>query len=419
LRPDPSAVQMKDMSPHVSARANRAAVDSVATFRALAAARARLASRDDAILRAQITLAEIAAPTGEEQERGAFVADRFRAIGLNDVETDDAGNVVGRRRGRQDLAAIVVCAHLDTVFPRGTSLFVRRDGHRLVGPSINDNSRGLAVMLALAEEIDGARLVTRRPIDFVATTGEEGLGDLRGAKRYFDDRGNDAAATIALDGAGDERIVTRALGSRRYRVNFVGSGGHSWAAFGSPNAVHAAAGAAARLAALRLPLEPRTTLSVGRIGGGISVNSIPDHAWMEIDLRSTSAEMLDRYEREIHLASRSACEEENARRAFGTRALSMTIQPIGTRPCGETSVEHPLVRHALAATRLVGREPDVATASTDANVPIARGIPAIAIGAGGRGGDAHTQAEWFDNTDGSRGVSRALTIVFGAAEMMD
>jgi acetylornithine deacetylase/succinyl-diaminopimelate desuccinylase-like protein len=294
---------------------------------------------------------------------------------------------------------------------------VRRDGHRLIGPGINDNSRGLAVMLALAEEIDGARLLTRRPIDFVATTGEEGLGDLRGAKRYFDDRGRDAAATIAIDGAGDERVVTRALGSRRFRVSFVGNGGHSWAAFGSPNAVHAAAGAAARLAGLRLPLEPRTTLSVGRIGGGISVNSIPDHAWLEIDLRSTSADMLDRYERDIHLASRAACDEENGRRALGTRALSMTIQPIGTRPCGETSVEHPLVRHALAATRLVGKEPDVATASTDANVPIARGIPAIAIGAGGRGGDAHTQSEWFDNTDGARGVSRALTIVVGAAEL--
>lgn len=409
------------MPPHapLSAHSSRAFVDSVATFRALASARARLAARDEAIVHAQITLAEIAAPTGEEEERGAFVAERFRSVGLREVETDDAGNVVGRRPGRSKLAPIVVCAHLDTVFPRGTSLHVKREGQRLVGPGINDNGRGLAVMLALAEEIDGERLSTRRPIDFVATTGEEGLGDLRGAKRYFDERGYDAAATVALDGAGDERIVTRALGSRRYRVSYIGSGGHSWAAFGSPNAVHAAAGAAARLAAFRLPLEPRTTLSVGRIGGGISVNSIPDHAWLEIDLRSTSAEMLDRYERDIQGAARAACEEENNRRAFGTRALSMTIQPIGTRPCGETSIEHPLVRHALATTRLVGREPDVATASTDANVPIARGIPAIAIGAGGRGGDAHTQSEWFDNTDGARGVSRALTIVYGAAEMAD
>ena len=400
-------------------RAMRAPADTAATHRALAASRARLAARDEAILRAQITLAEIAAPTGEEQERGAWVARHFRTLGLRDVHIDSVGNAIGRRPGREALAPVVVCAHLDTVFPRDTALSVRRHGPRLMGPSINDNSRGLAVMLALAEEIDGARLSTRHPIEFVATTGEEGLGDLRGAKRYFDERGHDAAASIALDGAGDERIVTRALGSRRFRVTFVGSGGHSWAAFGSPNAVHAAAGAAARLAALRLPLEPRTTLSVGRIAGGISVNSIPDHAWLEIDLRSTSAEMLDRYEREIHLASRAACEEENGRRALGTRALSMAIQPIGTRPCGETADEHVLVRHAVAVTRLVGREPDIATASTDANVPIARGIPAIAIGAGGRGGDAHTQNEWFDNTDASRGVARALTIVVGAAEMVD
>jgi len=389
----------------------------MSTHRALSTARARLAARDESILRSQIVLAEIAAPTGEEGERGAHVAKRFLALGLIDVQVDDAGNVVGRRRGSQDIEPIVVCAHLDTVFPRGTSLSVQRDGSRLNGPGINDNSRGLAVMLALAEEIDGVRLAPRRPIDFVATTGEEGLGDLRGAKVYFAGRGRDAAAMIALDGAGDERVVTRALGSRRFRVSFVGSGGHSWAAFGSPNAVHAAAGAAARLAALRLPLEPRTTLSVGRIGGGISVNSIPDHAWLEIDLRSTCVTMLDRYEREIHLASRAACEEENHRRALGTQPLSMAIQPIGTRPCGETDVAHPLVRHALATTRLVGREPDLATASTDANVPIARGIPAIAIGAGGRGGDAHTHNEWFDNTDGARGVARALTIVFGAAAL--
>src|SRR5262249_33508182 len=268
---------------------------------------------------------------------------------------------------------------------------------------------------ALAEEIDGVRLVPRRPIEFVATTGEEGLGDLRGAKGYFASRGRDAAAMIALDGAGDERVVTRALGSRRFRVSYFGSGGHSWAAFGCANAVHAAAGAATRLASLRLPFEPRTTLSVGRIGGGISVNSIPDHAWLEIDLRSTSADMLDRYEREIHLASTAACDEENNRRAVGTRPLAMLVEPIGTRPCGETAVDHPLVQHPLLATRMVAREPDIATASTDANVPISRGIPAIAIGAGGRGGDAHTQAEWFDNTDAARGVARALTIVFGSA----
>src|SRR6185312_9988690 len=226
---------MIGMTPRAPAHA-----DTAATFRSLAAARARLAAHDDAIVRAQIAVAQIAAPTGEEQERAGWIARRFRDCGLSEIHTDDAGNVIGRRMGAEDLAPVVICAHLDTVFPRGTDLAVRRDGERLVGPGINDNGRGLAVMLALAAEIDGVRLRARHPIEFVATTGEEGLGDLRGAKYYFGRRGRDARAMIALDGAGDERIIHRALGSRRFRISYAGPGGHSWAAFGVPNAVRAA-----------------------------------------------------------------------------------------------------------------------------------------------------------------------------------
>ena len=390
--------------------------DTAVVHDALARARARLVARAAAIVRTQVTLAEIPAPTGEEAKRTAWMADRFRALDLDAVATDAAGNVVGRR-GRSPEPPVVVCAHLDTVFPRGTELAVRREGSRLYGPSINDNSRGLAVMLALAEVLGDEPELLRRPVEFVATTGEEGAGDLRGAKHYFADRGRGAAAMLALDGAGDERIVHRALGSRRFRIAFDGCGGHSWAAYGAPNAVHAAAGAAARLAALRLPREPRTTLSVGRIGGGISVNTIPDHAWLEVDLRSTDPAMLDRYERELRGAVRSACDEENGRRGRGTPALGATIEPIGSRPCGVTDADHPRVRAALDATRLVGREPELATASTDANVPISLGIPAIAIGAGGRGGDVHTASEWFDNVDGSRGVARALTLLAAATRV--
>jgi acetylornithine deacetylase/succinyl-diaminopimelate desuccinylase-like protein len=311
----------------------------------------------------------------------------------------------------------VICAHLDTVFPRDTDLSIRRDGERLVGPGINDNGRGLAVMLALAAEIDGVRLRSRHPVEFVATTGEEGLGDLRGAKHYFAARGRSAHAMVALDGAGDERIIHRALGSRRFRVSYTGPGGHSWAAYGSVNAVHAAAAAAARLAAIPLPTSPRTTLSVGRIGGGLSVNSIPDAAWLEIDLRSTSLTQLDELERAIRHITQSAADEENIKRALGTRLLTVNIESIGTRPCGETPAAHLLVQSAIEATRLVGRQPDLALASTDANVPISQGIPAIAIGAGGRGGDAHTHGEWFDNLHGTVGVARALTIVMTMAQM--
>ena len=389
--------------------------DTAYTHRTLAPAHARLAAHDDAIVRAQITVAQIAAPTGEEHERGGWVARRFRDCGLAEIHTDDAGNVIGRREGTADLEPVVICAHLDTVFPRDTDLSIRRQGERLVGPGINDNGRGLAVMLALAGEIDGGRLRPRRPIDFVATTGEEGAGDLRGAKHYFSKRGRDAHATIALDGAGDERIIHRALGSRRFRVSYSGPGGHSWAAFGAPNAVHAAAAAAARLASVPLPSFPRTTLSVGRIGGGLSVNSIPDAAWLEIDVRSTSTARLDELERTIHRIAVGAADDENGKRTFGTRALTVTIESIGSRPCGETPAEHDLVQAAVEATRLVGRQPDLALASTDANVPISQGIPAIAIGAGGRGGDAHTHGEWFDNLHGTVGVARALTIVMSAA----
>jgi acetylornithine deacetylase/succinyl-diaminopimelate desuccinylase-like protein len=395
-----------------------AAADTATTHRSLAAAHARLAARDDAIIRSQIAVAQIAAPTGEEHERAGWIARRFRDCGLGSIHTDAAGNVIGRRAGGDDLPPVVICAHLDTVFPRETNLSIRREGERLVGPGINDNGRGLAVMLALAAEIDGVRLRSRHPVEFVATTGEEGIGDLRGAKHYFAHRGRDAHCMLALDGAGDERIIHRALGSRRFRVSYTGPGGHSWAAFGVPNAVHAAAAAAARLAALPLPSSPRTTLSVGRIGGGLSVNSIPDSAWLEIDARSTSAAQLDELERAIRRIVDAAAEDENAKRALGTRALRVTVDGIGTRPCGETPVEHQLVQSAIEATRLVGRHPDLALASTDANIPISQGIPAIAIGAGGRGGDAHTHVEWFDNLHGTLGVARALTIVMTAARLV-
>jgi tripeptide aminopeptidase len=394
-----------------------ALADTVSTHQRLTPAHARLAARDEAIIRTQITVAQIAAPTGEEQERGGWVARRLRDCGLSEIHTDDAGNVIGRRNGSAELPPVVICAHLDTVFPRETDLSIRRDGERLVGPGINDNGRGLAVMLALAAEIDGVRVRTRHPIEFVATTGEEGLGDLRGAKHYFASRGRGAHAMVALDGAGDERIIHRALGSRRFRVSYSGPGGHSWAAFGVPNAVHAAAGAAARLASLALPSSPRTTLSVGRIGGGLSVNSIPDRAWLEIDSRSTSATALDDLERAIRAISQIAADDQNAKRAVGTRALSVNVEPIGARPCGETPADHALVQAAIEATRLVGRQPDLALASTDANVAISHGIPAIAIGAGGRGGDAHTRSEWFDNVHGTVGVARALTIVMTSARL--
>jgi acetylornithine deacetylase/succinyl-diaminopimelate desuccinylase-like protein len=387
------------------------------TYRALASARARLAARDATTIRTQIAVSEIAAPTGDERQRAEWVAARLRSFGINDARIDPAGNVVGTRPGREDARPVLVCAHLDTVFGRDVALTFRRDGDRVTGPGIGDNGRGLAAMLAIAEEIDGRTVRTRRPIVFCATTGEEGAGDLRGAKYLFSQLFDEPAAAVALDGAGDERIVHKALGSRRYHVSYRGAGGHSWAAFGIPNAVHAAASAAAMLAALPLPKSPRTTLSVSRIGGGTSINSIPEEAWLEVDLRSTSSAMLDRFDREIRVIVRAAAQQENARRATATPPLSHDVMVIGDRPSGELSADHPLVLSAIEATQLIDREPELAAASTDANIPIALGIPAIAIGAGGRGGDAHTPGEWYDNVDGPLGIARAMTILATAAEL--
>ncbi len=370
-------------------------------------------------MRTQVAVAQLAAPTGDEGERAAWVRDRFAALGLSAVRIDEAGNAIGRRPGRRTGEPVVVCAHLDTVFPRGTPLTVRRDGGRFSGPGITDNGRGLAVMVALAQAMDGRVVALDRPVEFVATTGEEGNGDLRGVKHYFARAADRPAVMIAIDGAGDERIIHRALGTRRYRVTFQGPGGHSWAAFGAPNAIHAATAATVRLSAVPLLAKPRTTLSVGRIGGGIAVNAIPDHAWIEIDVRSAGAHLLDRLESEVHRAVAAAVAEENASRTDNTRALTATITCIGDRPGGETGADHPLVEAARSITILAGCEPELAVASTDANVPIGLGIPAIAIGGGGRGGDAHSTAEWFENVDGTRGVSRALAIVFAASHAAD
>lgn len=396
-----------------------APLDGALLFDLLAPARARLAQGDERLLRTQIALSEIPAPTGGEMARGASVAARFKALGLDDVHTDNVGNVVAARSGTTSDAPVVVCAHLDTVFPEGTAVGVARDGRQLAGPGIVDNSRGLAAMLALAEAVDGTTLRTRRPVIFAATVGEEGAGDLRGAKHLFAQLDTMPAACIALDGAGDDRIVHRALGARRLRVTFHGVGGHSWAAFGVPNPVHAAGAAAAKLAALPLPRSPRTTLSVCRIGGGISVNAIPEDAWIEIDLRSSSSDVLERTSAEIELVLRVAVREENLRRSPGTTPLGFVVETIGDRPCGELPKEHPLVRAAAAATYAIGRTPELVTASTDANVPISLGVPAIAIGAGGRGGGVHTPAEWYDNTDGALGVARALTVLVAAAGLAD
>ena len=381
----------------------------------LAVSRARLAARESSILGDQVEIASIAAPTGAEQARARWLAARLATCGLDKVSMDRMGNVLGLRRGVEDEAPVVLCAHLDTVFDTDVPLEVKQRGKRVEAPGIGDNARGLAALLALASEFGTGGIRPRRPVIFAGTTCEEGIGDLRGARHLFDTAGSAAHAAIAIDGAGDERVVSCALGCRRYRVTYRGPGGHSWAAYGVANAVHAAAALVQKLSTLRISHRPRTTLTVSRIGGGKAINAVPAEGWIEVDMRSTSAVELSRLDRELHRAAREAGEEEDARRRSGTSPLTVTLQPLSDRPAGELPADSALVQAAVEATRAIGVSPELAIASTDANIPMSRGIPAIAIGGGGIGGETHTAQEWYEDRDGARGVVRALLVVAAMA----
>lgn len=371
-------------------------------------------AHDDATLDLQRRIAAIPAPTFEEGPRAAFVAERLGATGLA-VVTDEVGNVIARRRG-DDAAGVVICSHLDTVFPTGTDVTPAADGSRLTAPGIGDNARGLAALVTLAEAIVGCDVTTTTPVTFVASVGEEAHGDLRGVKHLFSTTlpPYRPTAFIALDGPGLDRIVHRALGSRRLRATWRGPGGHSWSAFGVPNPVHAVGLATAQLAEIPLPAAPRSSLSVVRIGGGQSLNTIPTDAWLEFDLRSESPPGLATLYESATAALQRALDMTNRKRAQGTAPLTLETTPLGERPSGITDEKHALVRAAIAATRLLGGTPTLAAASTDANVAISRGIPGIAIGAGGKGGDAHLASEWYENSGGPAGIVRCLLVALVA-----
>ncbi|MEO7998189.1 MAG: M20/M25/M40 family metallo-hydrolase, partial [Gemmatimonadaceae bacterium] len=365
--------------------------------------------------------------------RGIAVANSLATYASEEPAVDDVGNVIAlfsHALVHRNQAPIVCLAHLDTVFERDTVLNAHYENTRVYCPGIGDNSRGLAAMITLARVLHGDRHTAsrlRRPIEFVATVGEEGLGNLRGAQAYFANRTAHNKpiphAVLVLDGPGDENIVHHALGSRRYRITFRGAGGHSWVDFGAPNAVHAAARAAAMLADVPRHMHARVALTVSGIGGGESMNSIPANAWLDVDVRATEHATLTRVDVELRNIVREAAQSElssdasrNFPRTFhNTTPLNTNIELLGERPCGSLAVEHSLVQLAQAASLRHGVEPVSAVASTDANIPLSLGIPAITIGAGGTGGGAHTLHEWYDNTHGSRGVARAFAILAALA----
>ena len=369
----------------------------------------------DAITEEQIRICSIPASPFGERERAEYLREKFLSLGLSDVEIDEEGNCLGLIKGDSRAPLMVVSAHLDTVFSSDTDFTVVRRENRLLAPGIADDGCGLAALIGLAQAIQTERIRTRGSILFVGTVGEEGEGNLRGV-RYFLTRGRWAShvdAFLSFDGSGVDRITNRALGSRRYRVEMLGPGGHSWGDFGLPNPVHALGRAISRLAAYPVPREPRTTFNVGRIEGGTSVNAIPDRATMEVDLRSSAEKELRRLDAFFRRAMRDAADEENAKRRAGDPELKLKVDLIGERPTGETAEDSPLVELAIESTRTLGFQARLDQSSTDSNLPISLGIPAITLGAGGASGSSHTLDEWYDPRGRDVGLKRGLLVMLG------
>lgn len=349
-----------------------------------------------------VELTQIPAPPLMEQRRGERFAELLREAGLTEVHIDEVGNVIGRRPGTTGNRVIAYSGHLDTVFPEGTDVTVRFDGDRMYAPGIGDNSRGLVTVLGVLRALQHARLQTDADVLFIGNVGEEGLGDLRGVKHLFREGATKIDALIAIDGGQNDRIVYGGVGSHRYRVTFKGPGGHSWGAFGTANPHHALGRAIAifdQNAPSVTQVGEKTSYNIGRIGGGTSINSVPFESWMEVDMRSGNQAKLDEIDAVLQKAVRQALQEENDGRTQGNE-LTVNIERVGTRPAAMGDPESPLVQRAMAAAGAFGYKPELRISSTDANLPISIGVPAVTMSRGGSGGDAHAPGEWWQNDSG-------------------
>jgi tripeptide aminopeptidase len=351
-------------------------------------------------LEQQRTICEIPAPPFKEAVRGRELVRRFQALGLTNVRVDAEGNVVGERRGSADGPIVVLSAHLDTVFPEGTDVKVKREGTVMTAPGIGDDCRGLAVVLAAAKAIGEAKVPLAGTILFVGTVGEEGPGNLRGVRYLFtkSDLKSSIKYFISVDGTG-LGLTSRAVGSNRYRVTFSGPGGHSFGAFGMPNPIHAMGRAIAKIGEIQVPESPKTTFNVGIVSGGTSVNTISPSGVMDVDLRSESAKELAAVDAKFRAAVTAALNEERARWPKSNVPLNVKIDTAGIRPTGDQPDDSPIVRTALATGKALGFTPEMSASSTDSNIPISLGIPAVTIDGGGRGRGAHATSESYDDTD--------------------
>ena len=383
----------------------------------------RLDEGYDRFVEELVQLTEIPAPPFGEAARASTYMAMLRDAGLTNVEMDQIGNVMGLRPGTGEAPLLAVAAHLDTVFPEGTEVKVRRDGNRLRAPGIGDDTAGLATLLAVARALNEAELETESDLLFIGNVGEEGAGDLRGVKHLFRDGKykDQIGGFISVESGGQSTITTGALGSLRYRVTFKGPGGHSYGAFGLVNPAYAMGNAIRKVSAIAVPETPKTTFNIGIVEGGTSVNSIPFETSMVVDMRSESRDELEKLVESFLDLVDEAVEEENTARSISEGQIELEMTLIGDRPSGQTSESTNIVRFAVAAFEAFGIRPTFRISSTDANVPISLGIPAITIGRGGLGGRSHSLDEWVDieREPTVRGIQVVLTTILAIAGVVN
>ena len=384
----------------IAALALSASLASPAFTQDIGAAKTALAGDYDRTVKELITITEIPAPPFGEQARAEYFAKAFKELGLAEVAIDAEGNVTGLRRGTVAAGGplVVVSAHLDTVFPKGTDVKVRREGNTLNAPGVGDDTVGLAGLLAWVRALNAAKLPTRHDVLFVGTVGEEGPGDLRGVRHLFTKNAykDRIAAFISVDGSDPSRIVNQAVGSKRYNIAFTGPGGHSYGAFGIVNPMAAMADAVKRLYETDVPSSPRTSYAASVVSGGTSVNSIPDRIELQVDMRSPDPKALDRLEKRFLAIVDEAVAAENFARSTNLGEVGAEKTRIGDRPAGGTADTHPLVVTSQKVLAEHGYQTQLQASSTDSNIPMSLGIPAITIGTGGGGGRAHSVDEYVN-----------------------
>ena len=373
----------------------------------------RIEQLDPLTVKRHIELTEIEAPPFKEVKRAKVFAEYFRKLGMDTVWMDLEGNVLGLIEGSQGDRTVALDAHLDTVFPEGTDVKVRIQNDTLYAPGIGDDTRGLSMLLTLLETLKTENIQPKDNLLFIGSVGEEGLGDLRGVKHLFRDGGPKIDSWIGIDGGTMDRIINKGLGSYRYRVTFKGPGGHSWGAFGLANPHHALGKAISNfvdVADQYTKEGPKTSYNVGVLTGGTSINSVPFESIMQIDIRSIDPKRLGAMEALLEKAVQDALVDQNRIKRQGPD-LTVTLEKIGNRPSGELSIQLPLVQRTLAATAAFGAKPYLTRGSTNSNIPIAKGIPAVTIGRGGDGGKAHSLDEWWINKEGYKSIQTALLLV--------